>query len=380
MDTYTKTTKTGWGQNIGKSVMGVLVGLAMFVASFVVLWNTEGRTNLGKVAEKAIQVSSGTVETAAAGQLVSVTGDLKTNSPVGDPTYLKPGPYVVVYRNVEMFAWVEETETETKKKTGGGSEETTTYRYVTEWTSSPQSSSEFEYPEGHTNPRMKVQPDTFYAPTAGVGAYTFDHRSATLPDAAPIMLTRDNAIAQWDVRLIGRDYLFMGRSFDTPDVGDIRISFEALNTGKKVTLFGKLAGSDIIPYYHKGKTRLYRALSGTHDEAIATLKTEHKVMGWILRIVGFLLMWIGLTLIYGPISAFLDVLPFLGKISRSLIAIVTFFIAIILTILTTVISMVFHNTIALIIFIVIVGIVLFFILTRKKKPATAPATPPVTGA
>jgi hypothetical protein len=186
------------------------------------------------------------------------------------------------------------------------------------------------------------------------------------------MLTRDNAIAQWDIRLIGRDYLYMGKSYDNPEVGDIRINFTAVNTGKKVTLFGKLAGSEIIPYYHKGKTRLYRALSGTHDEAVATLKTEHKVMGWILRIVGFVLMWIGLTLIYGPISAFLDVLPFLGKISRSIIGIITFIIALILSILTTVISMIFHNIIALVIFIIIVGIVLFFVLTRKKRPTEIP--------
>jgi len=367
MDTHTKVTKTGWGQNIGKSIIGVLIGFVMFIVSFIVLWSTEGRTNLGKVAEKAVVVSSGTVETAANGEFVSVTGDLQTNSPVGDPTYLKAGQYVVLYRNVEMYAWIEETETETKKKTGGGSEEKTTYRYVTEWTSDPSSSSDFEFPEGHDNPRMKVRSDTFYAPTAGVGAYTFDHQSASLPNPTPIQLTRDNAISQWDIRLIGRDFLYMGRSYDNPQVGDLRISFEAVHTGKKVTLFGQLTGSEILPYYHKGKTRLYRALYGTRDEAIATMKTEHKVMGWILRILGFVLMWIGLTLIYGPISAFLDVLPFLGKISRGLIAIVTFLIALILSIITTVISMIFHNTIALIIFILVVGVVLFFVFTRKKK-------------
>lgn len=376
MDTYTKVTKTGWGQNIGKSIIGVLIGFVMFIVSFIVLWSTEGRTNLGKVAEQAIAVSSGTVESAAQGEFVSVTGELQTNSPVGDPTYLKAGPYVALYRNVEMFAWVEETETETKKKTGGGSEEKTTYRYVTEWTSNPRPSSEFEFPEGHDNPRMKIHPDTFYAPTAGVGAYTFDHQSATLPGPTPIQLTRDNAISHWDIRLIGRDYLFMGRSYDTPQVGDVRISFQAVHTGKRVTLFGVLTGSEILPYYHKAKTRLYRVLSGTRDEAIATLKTEHKVMGWILRIIGFVLMWIGLTLIYGPISAFLDVLPFLGKISRSLIAIVTFLIALILSIITTLLSMIFHNTIVLIIFIIVVGAVLFFVFTGKKKTKAEPAHAP----
>jgi len=367
-DVYTEVKKTGWGQNIVKSIIGVLVGTIMFIVSFVVLWNSEGRINLGTVAEKAIVVDHGSLQSSAQGKLVALTGPIKTTELLGDPKYLKPGKYIMLDRIVEMYAWIEETETETKKKTGGGTEEKITYRYEKAWISNPQKSSEFKIPEGHENPLMSVKPKTFYVDEAKIGIYSFDNKTATLPKSENIELNKHIAIAHWDVRLIGSDYVFKGSgSYANPRIGDLRISFEGVHAGIKVTLFGKLDGKEIVTYYHKGKTRLYRAFTGTKDEAIVQLKTEHKVMGWILRIIGFVLMWIGLSLILGPISAFLDVLPFLGKVGRGIIGVITFVIALVLSLITILVAMIFHNTIALILLIIIVIVVIYLLVGRKKK-------------
>ncbi len=371
-DVYTEVKKTGWGQNIAKSIIGVLVGAIMFIVSFVVLWNSEGRVNLGTVAEKAVVLDRESLKSSAEGELVAVTGPITTTELLGDPDYLKPGKYIMLDRVVEMYAWIEETETETKKKTGGGTEEKTTYRYKKTWTSNPQESSEFKIPEGHENPSMSVKSKTFYVDDAKIGTYSFDLRTATLPGSDNIELNRNIAIAHWDAKLIGTDYIFKGSGpYEDPRVGDLRISFKAVHAGIKVTLFGKLKGREIIAYYHKGKTRLYRAFAGTKDEAIVQLKTEHKVTGWILRIVGFLLMWIGLSLVFGPLSAILDVLPFLGSVGRGLIGVITFFVALILSVITILISMIFHNTIALILLVIIAAVVIYLLIGRKKKTAKA---------
>lgn len=369
-DVYTEVKKTGWGQNIAKSILGVLIGAIMFIVSFVVLWNSEGRVNLGKVAEKAIVLDNASEKPSAQGALVALTGSISTTELLGDPKYLRPGKYIMLDRVVEMYAWIEETETETKKKTGGGTEEKTTYRYKKDWTAFPQESGEFKIPEGHENPSMSVKSKSFYVNDVKIGIYSFDHEEATMPALENVELNRNTAIAHWDAQLIGSDYIFTGKgTYDNPVVGDLRISYKALGSGIKLTLFGKLDGKEIVAYYHKGKTRLFRAFSGTKDEAIATLKTEHKVMGWILRIVGFLLMWIGLSLIFGPISAILDVLPFLGSVGRGLIGVITFIIALVLSIITILISMVFHNTIALIVLVIIAIVVIYLLVGRKKKTA-----------
>ncbi len=365
---FTRVTRKTWGQNIIASAFGVIIGIGMFIVSFIVLWNNEGRTNLGKVAEGATIINPAVTNSSAQGQLVSLHGPIQTDAQVGDPKYLKPGPYVALYRHVEMYAWIEEKETKEEKKTGGGSEEKTIYRYKKDWTDTPPNSSEFEIPQGHENPQMSVKNDTFYAGSAHIGIYKFDHTSAALPAAKPIALTTENAIPYWDAKLIGNDYIFIGKgNYIQPQVGDMKFNFTAIHTGTVVTLFGKLSSGSIIPYYHKGKARLFRAIEGTHDESVAQLKTEHKVMGWILRIVGFLLMWIGLNLILGPISAVLDVLPFLGRITRGLLAIINFFIALVLSIITIVLSMIFHNIIALIAVIIIAGALIFFLVGRRKK-------------
>ena len=367
-DEFTKVTKKTWGQNIMATALGVIIGIGMFIVSFIVLWSNEGRTNLGKVAQGAVIINPATANSSAEGKLVSLGGPIQSNTAVGDPKYLKSGPYVVLYRHIEMYAWIEEKETREEKKTGGGSEEKTIYRYKKDWTNSPKNSSEFEIPEGHGNPPLTVKSDTFYTSAAHIGIFKFDHTNAILPAAKPIALTTENAIPYWDAKLIGNDYIFQGKgTYIQPLVGDIRINFTAVHTGINVTLFGKLVSGSIAPYYHKGKTRLFRAIEGTHDEAIVLLKTEHKIMGWILRIVGFLLMWIGLNLILGPLNAVLDVLPFLGRITRGLLAIINFFIALILSIITILVSMIFHNLIALIILIIIAGVLIVVLIGRKKK-------------
>ena len=295
-DVYTEVKKTGWGQNIAKSILGLLVGAVMFIVSFVVLWNSEGRVNLGTVAEKAIVIDRAKIQSSADGELVALTGPITATGLLGDPEYLKPGKYIMLDRIVEMYAWIEETETETKKKTGGGTEEKTTYRYKKSWTENPQGSSEFKIPEGHENPSMAEKSKTYYVAEVKIGIYSFDHKTASLPASENITLNKDIAIAHWDATLIDGDYIFKGSgSYENPKVGDLRISFKAVPAGIKVTLFGKQEGKDIVAYYYKGKARLYRAFAGTKDEAIVQLKTEHKVMGWVLRIVGFLLRSRGLT-------------------------------------------------------------------------------------
>lgn len=371
-DEYVEVKRIGWGKNIVNSIVGVFIGIIMFIVSFVVLWTNEGRVNMGKVAETSIVINPALIESSAEGKLIALTGPMETTTPLGDPAYLKSGKYVLLKRIVEMFAWIEETETKTEKKVGGATEEKTVYRYKKDWTDSPEETHEFKYPEGHENPVMTVKGQTFTVPIVKIGVYNFDPQSATLPNPKPLFLTNQNIILTAKAKLIGSEYIFTGKdSYAQPSVGDLRISFETVHPGETVTLLGKKQGENIVAYLYKGKDRLFRALSGTRDEAIAQLKTEHKIIGWILRIVGFLLMWIGMNLIFGPISAVLDVLPFLGSVGRGLIGVITFIIALVLSIITILISVVFHNTVALIILLILVAVLIFLLLGRKKKPTQA---------
>ena len=108
-DSFTEVTQKGLGGNLKDSLGGVVVGFLMFLISFPVLWWNEGRLDVSQVAKKAAVVDCSSVGPDAEGQLVGLTGELGVPDPVGDPEFLKPGPYAELTRRVEMFAWVEKS-------------------------------------------------------------------------------------------------------------------------------------------------------------------------------------------------------------------------------------------------------------------------------
>ncbi|MFO0579434.1 MAG: TMEM43 family protein [Polyangia bacterium] len=168
----------------------------------------------------------------------------------------------------------------------------------------------------------------------------------------------------------GGKYLFRGSgSYDAPQIGDVRISYTALKPGSTATLFGLLEGSEVKPYISKkdDDTRVYRVLNGSRDEALKSLKAEHKAVGWMLRIVGFLCMWIGLMLFFGPINALLDIVPFLGSAGRVLIGIAMLPVSIVLSSVTILLSIIAHSPILLVLVIAaMIGGGVFFYMKKKK--------------
>lgn len=367
---YTKVVRKGWGTRIVESFWGVVLGIALFLGSFAVLWVNEGRIDMAKIAGLGEPVDPSVIETEFEGKLISVTGQLKVPQMLGDPKYLKPGPYLELTREVEMYAWIEHEETETEKKLGGEEVKTTTYTYKKGWTSGPKPPASFEHPEGHENPSMAVTKRVFSGQEASLGVYEFPPGSVDLPSPTRLSLTSENVILGEETELAG-DYIFVGKgSLAKPQLGDIRISFKAVRAGVLATLFGKLKGKSVVPYFHKGRHRLYRVIPGSRETAIAQIAREHRILTWVLRGVGFLMMWAGLSLFFAPINVLLDIVPFLGGLSRGLIRIVTFIVALVLSLVTILISMILHNVFALILVLATLGGVLWW---QRKRYLTSSA-------
>jgi hypothetical protein len=433
-DVYTHVSHRSLGDNLIESIKGFLIGIVMFLAAFPILWVNEGCVDLSTVAKTAVVVKPDNPGGAGEGKLVSVTADLKVDDQVGDPEMLVPGSYVKLHRRVEMYAWKEKKETRTEKKLGGGSTQVTTYTYDTDWTDDPRSSDSFAHPEGHKNPDPGVQKQTYYAKQAKVGAFTFAPQDCELPSATPVALnssmvkvtatgTRAPAPAPAppppaktpaktppgkkappgkaaaptppppapsadpdDVPANGfrfaGGYLFKGRGTpERPAVGDVRVSYEAVVPGKLVTLYGKRAGTTVTAYMHEGKDKLFRVVPGTHEQAIAQLHNEHVMMTWIVRIAGFFGMWIGLSLVLGPINAVLDIVPFVGSAGRFVTSLAMLPVAIVLSGITIVVSIVAHSPILLVLTIVLFagGITALILAKRKNAPAAPPMAPQPAG-
>jgi hypothetical protein len=59
---------------------------------------------------------------------------------------------------------------------------------------------------------------------------------------------------------------------------------------------------------------------------------------WILRGVGFIMIWIGLALVFRPVSVLADVIPFFGNLAEAGLGLLAFVLAIPLCLVTVGVS------------------------------------------
>jgi hypothetical protein len=369
-DQYTETTKTSWGSRLGGSLGGIFFGILIFLASFVLLFWNEGRVGLSETAKEAIPFDATILQqNAPDGKLVAASGSLVTEDTIGDGQFLKNGNYLSVRRDVDMYSWVETSRSETKTKLGGSQETVTTYDYEKKWTSVVPNSSNFKVIEDHQNPSKKYDSVANTAPTAVVGVYGVDPNRLKLPGFSALPLTLENVILPTDSEIVQGKYVYIGGfSMDDPVVGDVRISYNVVESGKTVTVFGKLDGDKISPFVNKDGKKLYEARTAGFEESVVQMEKEHTFSLWLLRILGFLMMWIGLKMVLAPLSVLLDVLPILGSVSRGAVGLVTGILSFVLTIVTILVSMLLHNIYAVIVAAVIAaGIVAFFLKKRNNS-------------
>ncbi|MEZ0229895.1 MAG: TMEM43 family protein, partial [Planctomycetota bacterium] len=289
MDRFVEVTRTGYGGNIMKSITGAFVGLIIFLLAFPLLWWNEGRTNWAEVARTAKVAPTDKTDSALDQTLVSVSGPVKSEEEIGDPEFLRPGPWVSLTRHVEMYSWHEKKDSKEDKEVGGSSTKTTTYTYTKSWSHSPQGSSGFKDRSGHENPTLTLKGSESAVTNATIGAWSFSPRDAELPTAERLslndgMLAVSNSDAAITSSLRRRppvvesDYLFLGNGrLADPQVGDVRVSFTALRRDTNVTLFGRVFNGTVVAHVTPQNEKFFRLLKGSRDEAIATLQFEHSV-------------------------------------------------------------------------------------------------------
>jgi len=393
-DQFTEKITTGYGNRILNSIGGVLIGLVLFIGSFVLLYWNEGRADISSIAKTAVEVSSQSVstDTSLTNKLISTTGVVNSDQTIGDNLFLNQDKYIAIQRKVEMYAWIEEKQTKTTKNTGGSETTETTYNYVKGWTGNPGYPSDFKYPQGHENPTEAINDSLIKVQSAAVGAYSFDPGSVTLPESPKLSLDSQNINLSQNAVLANDTYLFVPKSatgtYENPGLGDLRVSYTALKTGFTGTIFGNLSSDGTIVSYDQNNNHLYRLFTGTRDAAISTMHSEFVTLTWILRLLGFLAMWIGLMAVFGPVSVLLDILPVFGTISRTLVGFLTFIVSLVLSIVTIIVSMLLHSLVALLIALLITIGVIYLLTMRWKNKKKAqitpvpptPPTPPVSPA
>ena len=385
----TETTTESWGSRLGGSIKGVLIGCALFISGFPVLFYNEGNSvKTAKAIDEGEGVcisveSNANVDQEYNDKLVHMSGKADTQDVLTDDTFGVSATAIGLERQVEMYQWIEESRTSEKKKLGGSVEKVTTYTYKKDWSSQAIDSSGFKE-AGHDNPgSMEFESDRMYASNVTFGAFRLSEGQIKRIGSAQNYKFPTNFTCKVDrVKVVGttiyvpnaetrsnaknvRDVVSQTR------IGDMRVTFRVIYP-HDVSVIAKQKGDSFIDYTAKNGKKLNYLEEGVKDAAamFETARTNNKIITWLVRIGGFLLMFFGLSMVFKPLSVLADVLPILGDIVEMGMGLVAGLLALVCALVTIAIAWLFYRPILGVILLAVAG---FFIwkLIQKRKAAKA---------
>ncbi|MBO7721833.1 MAG: TMEM43 family protein [Kiritimatiellae bacterium] len=374
---YTETVKIGWGSRIGGSFRGIIVGIVLFILAFPLLFWNEGRavratkTN-AEGAAVVVEASPDSVDPAMEGKLVHVIGEAKTKDILKDDKFGVSENAIRLERSIEMYQWVEESETKEKRNVGGSVTRTTTYTYAKEWCDEAVNSDGFKEKD-HVNPPPPVQlGDTDqYARNVSVGVRKLESSQIRAIGRSEPLAVKYKPVGT-------NEYFDVESAPPDPKVGDVRVTFKVVRP-HTVTIVAAQNGSSFMSYTAKTGNSISHVKDGAVDAAgvFAAAERSNAIVTWLLRLAGFLMMLFGLSGVLKPLSVIADVLPILGSIVSFGAGIVSFLLAAVCTLVTIAVAWIAHRPLfACILLAIAAALIWKLVMMRRAKrnePPTAPA-------
>lgn len=346
-DQFTEVTTEGWGSRLGGSLIAALIGIILVPASIILLYWNEGRAvdairALNRGAAAIVEVNADAVDAQANGKLVHLTGTMQPTTTARDPVFGVSGDGLLrLSRAVEMYQWKQQTSSHSTQSVGGTKTTETTYTYKRVWSAEPINSSEFKYPTNHQNPSMTVRSATFNGGGVMLGAYKVD--PAVLDKVENFTPLPPPTGPPSGYQLVG-DGFYRGQDPSQPAIGDLRVSFKQIPT-QTVSVAAALAGNTLTPWRDTNGYTIAMA-----DPGLASAQTmfheqrqTESTITWILRGVGFVLMFIGFICMTRPLAMLAAVLPPLEWIVSAGAFLGAITLAVPLTLLTISIAWLVHR-------------------------------------
>lgn len=407
----TVTTKTSYGQRLGSSFKGIGSGFLFLILGTVLLWWNEGRavktTRMLNRAEKvAVEMPDiNSVNPEFEGQLVHATGMTATNDILIDNLFGIKENAVKLNRKVEYYQVRETSTSTTKDKVGGGQETVTTYDYKEGWSSTRINSSDFKDASyrGVNFVLCNAESENWTAENVTLGAYrlpkeligSISGEKPVEPNFSEDLLRRLNKAAVdakkdttksvlqavvGDLKYVhvNDNVLYIGQSSANPQIGDVRITFTKVLPGE-VSILAKVNGDTFTKHTDKNGKSLETLSMGSKamDEMFASEHSSNKFLTWVLRFLGFFLIYSGLKGIFQILVTVLKVIPFLANLVNLAMNVVLWVCAFAWTLIVIALAWVYYRPVLGILLLALaVGALIFFAGKGKDKGPQEPDTPP----
>ena len=171
-----------------------------------------------------------------------------------------------------------------------------------------------QQPTQQSAPQQPAIPDSVKALLSDSVKAVLDSLQAVSDSINKQMATAEN---KKDLQYIHQasNVLYFGRVPGSPEVGDVRVTFEKV-VPAKVTVMAVVDGDSFKPFKAKNGKRFQTLVMGkkSGDEIIDAAKESNNMILWALRIIGILMVIGGLKGIFGFIETILKVVPFIAGI------------------------------------------------------------------
>ena len=450
---YQEVTTTGYGTRVGNSFKAIGSGILLFLAGTALLWWNEGRAvktekMLDEAGSAYVEMENPNKKDASLeGELICGTALATTEDSLSDAQFGIGAKAISLRRRVEYYQWVENVKETKKDKLGGSEEVTKDYTYKKEWVSRPVESAQFKDP-AYQNKNMvltTIEDAEQYAENVSWGAYKLNEslihsissregldlaiaedllkqfdksaktayerfygvqknqqpaeqpaETAAVSDSAKAVNDSiNNAIAnaenKKDFEYIHQasNVLYYGKVPGSPEVGDVRVTFEKV-VPAKVTVMAVVDGDSFKPFKAKNGKRFQILVMGkkSGDEIIEAEKEANNMWTWALRIIGILMVIGGLKGIFGFVETILKVVPFIAGIFGWGIGLVCTVVGVVWSLIVIAIAWLFYRPLLGISLLVLAGFLIWVFAFKGKdklkelaakakeksaKPAAAPA-------
>ncbi len=450
---YQEVTTTGYGTRVGNSFKAIGSGILLFLAGTALLWWNEGRAvktekMLDEAGSAYVEMENPNKKDASLeGELICGTALATTEDSLSDAQFGIGAKAISLTRKVEYYQWVEHSQEKKEDKLGGKEVTTTTYTYSKEWVSRPVESAQFKDP-AYQNKNMvltTIEDAEQYAENVSWGAYKLNEslihsissregldlaiaedllkqfdksaktayerfygvqknqqpaeqpaETAAVSDSAKAVNDSiNNAIAnaenKKDFEYIHQasNVLYYGKVPGSPEVGDVRVTFEKV-VPAKVTVMAVVDGDSFKPFKAKNGKRFQTLVMGkkSGDEIIEAEKEANNMWTWALRIIGILMVIGGLKGIFGFVETILKVVPFIAGIFGWGIGLVCTVVGVVWSLIVIAIAWLFYRPLLGISLLVLAGFLIWVFAFKGKdklkelaakakeksaKPAAAPA-------
>ena len=348
---------------------GVLMGIVMVIAGTILLWWNEGNNvrnikTTNEVEKNVVEIAIDANPAEYNGKLIATGGSFTVeDEALTDDTFGVSVHSAALVRVVEVYQW-EETEV--------SDDDGTSYNYEKGWHEGLIDSSSF-HENGHNNPSsVDFNSDSKFAEKVTLGNFKLSSAQIEQMEANKNLGASEAKTIPEGYKASG-DYVTNSANLSSPQIGDVRITWK-YNDWKEVSIIAKVSGDSFVAYTSEVGKDVNYVTDGvkTAAQMIEAMRNADKMIKWLLRLFGFLLIFMGYMSFISPLTKLFGYIPILGSVVNFAFALSVFLLSVVHSLIVIIIAWFrYRPMLCLILGGVVVVAVILILLLKKKRPAPA---------